>query len=195
VYQQLKVSLSETEARVAALQTRVGEYQARYDRLKSAISLVPQIEAEFAQLNRDYEINKKNYEQLVQRRESASLGSEMDNTAGVDFRLIDPPRASPKPVAPNRTLFLPLTLLLALAAGVAVHFCGQSAAAGVLRCALAAGSLRPAASGTVSLLVDEASQRREKEGSCCALLRPVSRSSVPMVRGLLALFLLSVRTA
>jgi polysaccharide chain length determinant protein (PEP-CTERM system associated) len=109
VYQQLKVSLSETEARVAALKTRVAEYQVRYDRLKSAIALVPQIEAEFAQLNRDYEINKKNYEQLVQRRESASLGSEMDNAAGVDFRLIDPPRASPKPVAPNRALFLPLT--------------------------------------------------------------------------------------
>jgi uncharacterized protein involved in exopolysaccharide biosynthesis len=32
-----EVSLSETEARVAALQTRVAEYQARYDRLKSAI--------------------------------------------------------------------------------------------------------------------------------------------------------------
>ena len=122
VYQQLKVSLSETEARIAALLTRVAEYQARYDRLKSAIALVPQLEAEFTQLNRDYEIQKKNYEQLVQRRESASLGSEMDNAAGVDFRLIDPPRASPKPVAPNRALFLPLTLLLALAAGVAVTF-------------------------------------------------------------------------
>jgi polysaccharide chain length determinant protein (PEP-CTERM system associated) len=172
VYQQLKVTLSEMEARVAALQTRVGEYQARYDRLKSAISLVPQIEAEFTQLNRDYEINRKNYEQLVQRRESASLGSEMDNTAGVDFRLIDPPRASPKPVAPNRTLFLPLTLLLALVAGVAATF----AASQLRPVFFDSRSLREACGlpllGTVSMLVDEetpASRQKGFAALCCCL--------------------------
>lgn len=194
VYQQLKVTLSELEARVAALQTRVGEYQARYDRLKSAISLVPQIEAEFTQLNRDYEINRKNYEQLVQRRESASLGSEMDNTAGVDFRLIDPPRASPKPVAPNRTLFLPLTLLLALVAGVAATF----AASQLRPVFFDSRSLREACGlpllGTVSMLVDEESQRRDRKdllrfaAACGSLIAAYGA-------GLLALFLISVRTA
>jgi polysaccharide chain length determinant protein (PEP-CTERM system associated) len=194
VYQQLKVTLSEMEARVAALQTRVGEYQARYDRLKSAISLVPQIEAEFTQLNRDYEINRKNYEQLVQRRESASLGSEMDNTAGVDFRLIDPPRASPKPVAPNRNLFLPLTLLLALVAGVAATF----AASQLRPVFFDSRSLREACGlpllGTVSMLVDEESQRRDRKdllrfaAACGSLVAAYGA-------GLLALFLISVRTA
>jgi uncharacterized protein involved in exopolysaccharide biosynthesis len=42
VQQQLRVSLSETEARVAALQTRVAEYQSRYERLKASVSMVPQ---------------------------------------------------------------------------------------------------------------------------------------------------------
>jgi hypothetical protein len=182
------------EARVAALQTRVGEYQARYDRLKSAISLVPQIEAEFTQLNRDYEINRKNYEQLVQRRESASLGSEMDNTAGVDFRLIDPPRASPKPVAPNRNLFLPLTFLLALVAGVAATF----AASQLRPVFFDSRSLREACGlpllGTVSMLIDEESQRRDRKdllrfaAACGSLIAAYGA-------GLLALFLISVRTA
>lgn len=194
VYQQLKVSLSETEARVAALQTRVAEYQARYDRLKSAVTLVPQIEAEFAQLNRDYEINKKNYEQLVQRRESATLGSEMDNVAGVDFRLIDPPRASPKPVAPNRALFLPLTLLLALAAGVAVTF----AASQLRPVFFEARSLREACGlpllGTVSLVTNEVRKSRERKdllrfaAACVSLLGVYGA-------GILAFFLLSARTA
>lgn len=81
--------------------------------------MIPQIEAELSQLNRDYEINKKNYESLVGRRESAAMSGEMDATsAGVDFRLIDPPRVAPKPVYPNRLLLLPLTLVLALAAGL-----------------------------------------------------------------------------
>jgi len=194
VQQQLKISLSETEARVAALQTRVAEYQARYDRMKGDVALVPQIEAEFTQLNRDYDIHKKNYEQLVQRRESASIGSEMDSTAGVDFRVIDPPRVSPKPVAPNRTLFLPLTLLVALAAGVAVTF----AASQIRPVFFDSRSLRDSCGlpllGTVSLLMDDATKRRERKdllrfSAACGSLVAVYGA------GLLALFLLSVRTA
>lgn len=123
VYQQLKVSLAENEATVASLRARVNEYQNRYNHLKDAVKMVPQIEAELAQLNRDYDINKKNYESLVARRESATLSGEMDSTSvGVDFRLIDPPRVSPKPVYPNRLLLLPLSMLLALAAGFSAAF-------------------------------------------------------------------------
>jgi len=194
VYQQLKVSLSETEAKVAALQTRVAEFQARYDKMKSQINLVPQIEAEFTQLNRDYDIHKKNYEQLVQRRESASIGSEMDSTAGVDFRLIDPPRVSPKPVAPNRLLFLPLTLVLAFGAGIGVTF----AASQIRPVFFDSRSLRDACGlpllGTVSLLLDDAARRRERKNllrfaAACGSLVAVYGA------GLLALFLFSARTA
>ena len=85
--------------------------------------MVPQIEAEFAQLNRDYDINKKNYETLVARRESAEISGDMEATSGVaDFRLIDPPRVSPQPVAPNRLLLFPLALLGALGAGLFASF-------------------------------------------------------------------------
>lgn len=123
VYQQLKISLAENEATVASLRVRVAEYQKRYDELKDAMKMIPQIEAELAQLNRDYDINKKNYEGLVARRESATISGEMDaSAAGVDFRLIDPPRVAPKPVAPNRMLLLPLTFVLALGAGFFAPF-------------------------------------------------------------------------
>ncbi len=192
--QQLKLTLSEADANVAALRTRVAEYQARYDRLAESAKMMPQIEAEFAQLNRDYEINKKNYEQLVQRRESASMGSEMQNVAGVDFRLIDPPRASPKPVAPNRTLFLPLTLLLALGAGIAATF----ATSQLRPVFFDARSLREATGlpllGTVTLLVDDARKQRERKdllrfaAACLTLIGAYGA-------GLLALFLISIRTA
>ena len=109
VYQQLKVSLGEAEANVASLRTRVAEYESRYKRTKEFMKFQPQLEAELVQLNRDYDIHKKNFEQLATRREAAELTGDLESVAGIaDFRVIDPPRASSRPVAPNRSLLLPL---------------------------------------------------------------------------------------
>src|SRR3989449_3169779 len=115
----LKVSLAQAEASVASLSSRVAEYAERYDRLKAQAALVPQLEAEYAQLNRDYDVNRKNYESLVARRESATISAQMQSVAGVsDFRLVDPPRVSPSPVWPNSRVLAPLPLIIALAAGL-----------------------------------------------------------------------------
>ena len=122
-FQELTRLLATSEVQVAALKARVGEYAGRFTRARELMKTAPQIEAELAQLNRDYDINKKNYNDLVARRESAALSGDLESAAGVaDFRLIDPPRASPKPVAPNRLLLLPLALLAGLAAGLAAAF-------------------------------------------------------------------------
>jgi polysaccharide chain length determinant protein (PEP-CTERM system associated) len=122
VYQQLKVSLAEAEANVASLRGRVAELEGRFNRLRDAAKLQPQVEAELQQLNRDYEIQKRQYESLVARRESAALSGDMDAAGTAEFRLIDPPRSSPMPVTPNRKALLPLVLLAAIGAGVAAAF-------------------------------------------------------------------------
>ena len=123
VYQELSSVVASSEVQVAALKARVAEYSSRYNRALEAIRSVPELESEASQLNRDYAINKKNYEDLVARRESASMSGELDMAAGVaDFRLIDPPRVSPKPVSPNRLVLLPLAMLLSLASGLFTAF-------------------------------------------------------------------------
>jgi len=122
-YQELSRLLATSEVQVAALRARVGEYESRFNRARELMKTAPQVEAEFSQLNRDYAINKKNYEDLVARRESASLSGDLEGASGVaDFRLIDPPRVAPKPVAPNRLLLLVVALLAALGAGLATAF-------------------------------------------------------------------------
>ena len=121
--EQLKVALAQAEASVASLRARVTEYSVRHNQLKASATLMPQLEAEYTQLNRDYDINKKNYESLVSRRESATISGEMQSVSGVaDFRQIDPPRVSPAPVTPNRRLLFPAALLAALCAGFATAF-------------------------------------------------------------------------
>jgi polysaccharide chain length determinant protein (PEP-CTERM system associated) len=163
VQQDLGRMLAAAEVQVAGLRARVDEYSARYGQALAAVKTAPQLEAEAAQLNRDYAIHKKNYEDLVSRRESATMSGELDVASGVaDFRLVDPPRASPKPVAPNRLLLLAGTLLLALGAGVFTAF-----AASQLRPVFHdAGELRLRTElpvlGVVSRLVGDADKRRER---------------------------------
>jgi polysaccharide chain length determinant protein (PEP-CTERM system associated) len=163
VYQQLKVSLAEAEANTASLRARVSEYEERYNRATNVMKNQPQLEAELAQLNRDYELDKRNYEQLVSRRDSAEMSGNLD-TAGsmADFRLIDPPRASSKPVAPNRILLFPLGLVLAIAAGLFAAF----AASQIRPVFFDSKALREATGlpvlGTVSLIPNETRRLKER---------------------------------
>lgn len=122
VFQRIKISLAEAEANVASLRARASESESRLSQLRAVAGKAPEIEADLAQLNRDYEVLKKNYEQLVTRRESASLSGDVDTAGLAEFRIIDPPRISPKAVFPNRFVLVPLIMLIALAAGVAATF-------------------------------------------------------------------------
>ena len=119
VYQQIKVALAQAEVNVAELRTRLTQLEARYNRIRSAARLRPEFEKELAQLNRDYDVQKANFEKLMQRREQAKLTGELGESGSVDFKVIEPPRVSPKPVAPNRPSLVAASLVLSLAAGVA----------------------------------------------------------------------------
>jgi len=194
VYQQLKVSLAEAEATVASLRTRVAEYESRLALLKGSAKVMPQMEAEYAQLNRDYEVHKKNYETLVARRESAEISGEMEAVSGADFRLIDPPRVSPQPVAPNRMLLLVLAFAATLGAGVFASF----AASQVWPTFNDVRSIREAIGlpvlGAVSMIVGEAQKRRERRG-LIGFLSGAFALLGSYGAGLLLLFLLSTRAA
>ena len=121
VYQQLSASLTTAEANVAVMSTRVAEYGRRYAELQSAANAMPQIEAEYAQLTRDYEVNKARYAELLKRRDSAQISGDMgDSDAAMTFRVIDPPRVVRN--TPSPRLLMTLVLLIALAGGVGVTF-------------------------------------------------------------------------
>lgn len=178
--QELNRMMATAEVQVASIQARVEEYSSRYAAIKDSLKSAPQIEAEAAQLNRDYAITKKNYEDLVARRQSAVMSGELDVASGVaEFRLIDPPRVAPKPVSPNRMVLVPLVLVAALAAGLFLAFAGSQ-----LRPTFTtADDLRQKTGlpllGVVTMLVTEQDRRRDR----LSLLRFVGASG-----GLVGLF-------
>jgi polysaccharide chain length determinant protein (PEP-CTERM system associated) len=121
--QQLNVSLSQAEAQVASMRIRVEEYAARVARLRAQSASVPEVEAQLAQLNRDYQVNKENYQKLLERREQARLSGDLSSaTDMLTFRVIDPPTVPLQPAGPNRLRLFSLVFAGALVAGIGVAF-------------------------------------------------------------------------
>jgi polysaccharide chain length determinant protein (PEP-CTERM system associated) len=163
VFQQLRISLAEAEANVASSRAKLAAYQNQYNTLKTQAQLVPQVEAEFAQLNRDYNVQKRTYEELLARRESANMGKDVQDSGGARFRVIDPPRVSPEPVAPRRIALLGAAFALALLIGTLASFLASQIAPMFHDTrALREVSKRPII-GIVSLLPSEHMQKRRRQ--------------------------------
>lgn len=118
VVQQLKISLADAQAQVAAARAKLAGYEEQYRQLQGRAQLVPQAEAEYAELMRDYQVQKKTYENLLARREAAGMGMDVQDTGGTRFRVIDPPRVSPEPVMPNRVMLLGIACAISIIAGL-----------------------------------------------------------------------------
>jgi polysaccharide chain length determinant protein (PEP-CTERM system associated) len=122
-YQELTRVVATTDVQLAAARARVAEYTSRLEQARAKLKEAPRIEAEAAQLNRDYNVHRRAYEELVQRRESAAIYNKLDDAAGLaEFRVIEPARVPQKPAFPNRPLMLLMALAGALGAGLAVAF-------------------------------------------------------------------------
>lgn len=123
IYQQLSIAIAEADANQASLRARLGQLQGRRAQLYQSIDRIPQLEAEFTQMMRDYDVYKSNYSQFLQRRETAAISGDVESkTDVVDFRVIDPPRVPKEPAWPNRPLLVSAVPLGGFGAGVALAF-------------------------------------------------------------------------
>lgn len=121
IYEQLKVRLYETESLIASLQRQIADATRERDRLEEMARSAPGVQAEYLNLNRDYDVQRKNYDELLARRESMRISTAAEADADkIKIQVIDPPQVPQNPVAPKRTLLISTVLAIGLAAGVAV---------------------------------------------------------------------------
>jgi polysaccharide chain length determinant protein (PEP-CTERM system associated) len=122
VYQSIQLQLNQADVEIAGLRGELSDHQQKVVELRRVVDTVPQVEAEFARLNRDYTVNKTQYTALVERLEKARLGEEAEEKGSVRFEIIDPPSADFHPVSPKRTLLLLAALFAAVAGGIGVAY-------------------------------------------------------------------------
>jgi polysaccharide chain length determinant protein (PEP-CTERM system associated) len=120
IYQASRIALNQIDVEVGGLEADVRERTQKLAALQALIDEVPQVEAELARLNRDYDVIYENYQSLVRSRETQELSRKAAITDEVDFRVIDPPMADLQPVAPKRLFLLFAVLMMGVGGGGAV---------------------------------------------------------------------------
>jgi polysaccharide chain length determinant protein (PEP-CTERM system associated) len=121
VYQAIQLELNKQDVEIAALRRELSQHQTTVAELRQRLNSAPQVEAEFQQLNRDYDVNKTQYTALVESYQKARLGERADNAGSIRFEVVLPPTAPVSPVSPKRGILLAAIWLgsMILAAAVA----------------------------------------------------------------------------
>jgi polysaccharide chain length determinant protein (PEP-CTERM system associated) len=121
VYEQLKVRLVDAETMVVSLRRQRDEAIVYRDKLEKIQREQPSLVAQYQNLDRDYNVLRKNYEELLNRLQSANIAQAADTQADkVKLQVIDPPEIPRLAAAPNRTLLVTGGLAIGIMIGTAV---------------------------------------------------------------------------
>ncbi len=119
VYDQLKVKLIDADTQVISLQRQRDDAVRYRDRLEKVQREQPGLIAEYEDMDRDYSVLRKNYEDLLGRLQAANIAQAADTQADkVKLQIIDPAEVPRLPVAPNRLLLVSGVLVGGMIAGV-----------------------------------------------------------------------------
>jgi polysaccharide chain length determinant protein (PEP-CTERM system associated) len=102
VQSQLKANsleIANRRAELKRIETQIGQYQAR-------LNLTPVREQQLADLTRDHQQSRSNYESLLSKKQQSEMATELEKRQqGEQFRIIDPPSLPQSPYWPNRLRF------------------------------------------------------------------------------------------
>ncbi len=129
-YVQTQGKLSDAMTDAAFQGQRYRDALANMDNSEKLTSRAIEVNTKFADLDRDYDLVHKTYQELLARRESARISQSVnDEQSSINVRVVEPPKKAPFPAAPNRPLINSVILLIGLAGGLATAF-GLSVNAG-----------------------------------------------------------------
>lgn len=119
LYNQLVEELKLAATSIRDLERRLELAEEEIGSLSQTVASAPEVEADLTRLTRDYSVMLAQYEQLIQRRESADLAKDLDSDISrIEYRIIDPPTVPLKPEGPARALYMATILLIGFSCGI-----------------------------------------------------------------------------
>ncbi|MGA8736007.1 MAG: hypothetical protein WB558_18970 [Terriglobales bacterium] len=109
-----QIDMTNKEREIAALTAKIDGYQKR-------LNEEPAREQQYADLTRNYEQSKADYDELLKKKNSSQMATSMELLQqGEHFQMIDPPSLPSKPDFPNRLKFCGIGLGVGIALGGAL---------------------------------------------------------------------------
>ncbi|MGA2003101.1 MAG: XrtA system polysaccharide chain length determinant [Terriglobales bacterium] len=106
-----RLEISNREAEIKDEQSKVNQYQAR-------LSMAPVMEQQYADITRDYDQSKTDYESLLAKKNQSEMSTDLEKTQQAEhFRMLDPPDLPGKPYKPNRLMLCGAGLAVGLVLG------------------------------------------------------------------------------
>jgi polysaccharide chain length determinant protein (PEP-CTERM system associated) len=120
---QLNSQLKENQLEISNDQSQIKQLQEQIDTYQHRLNLTPVREQQLTDILRDYDLAKKNYDDLYAKKTQSALATDLQkNQEGQQFRLIDPPNLPSKPFTPNRLKIALGGLAAGIALGAALAF-------------------------------------------------------------------------
>jgi polysaccharide chain length determinant protein (PEP-CTERM system associated) len=118
LYEQIRLRMVDQDGLIASLERQIRDETAESERLERLARTAPQVAAELQNMDRDYDIIRKNYETLLQRREALEIaGAARNESDRMRIEVIEPPIVPTTASGPNRLIFAAGVLVIGLGAG------------------------------------------------------------------------------
>ncbi len=106
-----RLEIVNREAEIKDEQANINQYQAR-------LNMAPVMEQQFADITRDYDQSKTDYEALLAKKNQSEMSTDLEKTQQAEhFRMLDPPNLPVKPYKPNRLMLCGAGLAVGLVLG------------------------------------------------------------------------------
>jgi len=106
-----RLEITNRQAEIKDEQNKINQYQGR-------LNLAPVMEQQFADITRDYDQSKADYESLLKKKNESSMSTDLEKTQQAEhFRMLDPPNLPAKPYKPNRLMLCGAGLAVGLIFG------------------------------------------------------------------------------
>jgi polysaccharide biosynthesis transport protein len=120
---QLNSQLKANELEIANDKEQIKQEEEQISQYQSRLNLTPVREQQLTDLESQYNLAKKNYDDLYAKKTESALATDLQkDQQGQQFKLIDPPNLPTKPFSPNRLVIAFGGLAGGIALGIALVY-------------------------------------------------------------------------